>query len=322
MRFPRLAGIVILAGLLARASPAAACSLCGCGDPLLASGDPAAITGQLRLQLDTEYVRVDAGTDGQPGFTDKLTQWSYRLNAVYRPIEALSLSVTVPLVAKAIRTVGGGASVTSSDLTGIGDVEVAARHALWSAVSFGARRVQEVALSLGSSLPTGKKDASTTDPATGDRLLVDPHGQVGTGGWGPFAGLHYRFEQGDWLAFASLSYRIRTEASYFDGTRYKFGDATLWSVHGQYRPLRRLALDLGLDGRRARADRATDAAGAVTPQVDNTGGTLLAAAPGVYFNPAGAVWLFLRAQVPVYRHLFGEQDVHSTVVTGVQFQAF
>jgi hypothetical protein len=43
---------------LATYVPAYACSVCGCGDPLLASSDPAAITGGLRLQLDTEYLRV------------------------------------------------------------------------------------------------------------------------------------------------------------------------------------------------------------------------------------------------------------------------
>jgi len=65
-----------------------ACSICGCGDPMLAASDPAAISGVLRLAAETEYLRVDAGTDGQPGYTDQLTQWSYRIYAIYRPIRA------------------------------------------------------------------------------------------------------------------------------------------------------------------------------------------------------------------------------------------
>jgi hypothetical protein len=303
--------------ILAAAAPAAACSVCGCGDPLLASSDPAAITGGLRLQLDTEYLRIDAGTDGRPGYTDELTQWSYRLNAVYRPIEPLALSATVPLVRKSIRTVGGGTSVPDSSLTGLGDVEVAARYALWTAVDFGARRVQEVAVSAGSALPTGSYDAR--DP---EGNLVDPHGQLGTGGWGPFAGLHYRLEQGDWMGFASLSYRIRTEARYFDRSRYRFGNATLWSVHGQYRPRSTLALDLGVDGRYAVADRAVDADGAVTSRVENTGGTVLSLAPGVYWNAVGQAWLFVRGQVPFYRHLLGEQAVRPSFTAGFQLQVF
>jgi hypothetical protein len=316
------------AALAAAAPDARACSVCGCGDPLLSASDPAAITGQLRLQIDTEYLRVDAGTEGNDAATDKLTQWSYRVNAVYRPFEALSLTATVPLVSKSIRTVDAASSTTMSSLSGLGDVELGARYAVWTQVNVGARRVQELALSAGTTLPTGKKDAFTTDPVSQMRLLIDPHGQVGTGGWSPFAGAHYRYEEGDWLGFASASYRIRTEASYFDSSKYKFGDALLWSVHGQYRPLRRLALDLGLDGRYAKADSATVLSdvprkGLVrVPAVDNTGGTVLSLAPGVYYNAVGGLWLFVRGQVPVYKDLFGRQDVLPSATTGFQFQAF
>jgi hypothetical protein len=302
--------------ITASAAPADACSVCGCGDPLLAASDPAAITGQLRLQVDTEYLRIDAGTDGQPGSTDKLKQWSYRFNAVYRPIDELAFTATVPLVSKSIRTIGDGAEVLASDLTGLGDIEVAARYAFWRAVELGKARVQELALSVGSSVPTGGHNAATTGGA-----LVDPHGQLGTGAWGPFVGLNYRYEQGSWLGFANVSGRLRTEGTYFDGSKYKFGDALLWSVHGQYRPARRLAIDLGIDGRHARADRATDPDGTVTDGVENTGGTVLSAAPGVYFNATGKLWLFIRGQVPFYKHLFGRQDVLPSFTTGFQLQA-
>ena len=310
-----LSSLISITPLLV-AAPARACSVCGCGDPLLVASDPAAIAGKLRLQLDTEYLRIDAGTDGQPGYTDKLTQWSYRLNGVYRPVDTLSFSVTLPLVTKTIDTVGAGTSVRSSDLTGLGDIEVGARYAAWRSVDLGVGRVHELAVTAGSSLPTGNHDAKAPDGS-----LIDPHGQLGTGGWGPFVGLHYRFEQGRWVAYASASYRWRTEASYFDGSKYKFGNAFLWSAHGQYEPTRRLAIDLGIDGRYAVADRAVDPDGAIDPAVVNTGGTVVSAAPGVYFNAAGSLWLFARGQIPIYKDLFGEQNVLPSFVTGVQFQA-
>jgi hypothetical protein len=289
--------------------------VCACGDPLLASSDPAAITGTLRFQLDTEYLRITAGTEGMPGHTDKLDQWSYRLNAVYRAIEPLSLLVTVPLVSRTMDMVGEGMDMRMSSLTGLGDAEVAVRYALWRSVAFGTGRVHELAVSAGTALPTGAHDARAPDGS-----LIDPHGQLGTGGWGPFAGLSYLFEQGRWLAFASFSGRLRTEAGYADGSRYKFGDALLWSVHGQYRPLRRLAVDLGIDGRYARADRATDPAGMVDGAVMNTGGTVLSAAPGVYLETVGGLWLFVRGQIPVVKSLRGEQDVLPSFTTGLQFQ--
>jgi hypothetical protein len=294
-----------VAAALLGAQPARACSVCGCGDPLLVAADPAAINGQLRLQVDTEYLRVDAGTDGQPGYTDKLTQWSYRFNAVYRPLEALSVTSTVPVVNKAIRTVGGGADVPMSNVTGLGDVEAGARWALWRNVNLGRGRVQEVALTAGTSLPTGDNSVRASD---GSR--VDEHGQPGTGSWGPFAGLHYRYEEGRWVAFASLGGRVHTA----NGYRYTYGPALLWSAHGQYQPIQRLALDLGIDGRHAWADR--DAGELVV----NTGGTVLAAAPGVYLDVAGGAWLFVRGQIPFYKRFRGEQDQLPSVITGVQFQ--
>jgi hypothetical protein len=316
MRARNLALVSLLAAAVAYAAPARACSVCGCGDPLLAASDPAAITGQLRLQLDTEYLRVDAGNEEDPALTDQLKQWSYRFNVVYRPIESLAFTATVPLVSKSIRAVGGGAEVLSSDLTGLGDVEIAARYTLWRSVDLGHARAHELAVSAGSSLPTGDHNAKT---GAGD--LIDPHGQLGTGAVSPFVGLNYLFEQGNWLAFANVSGRLRAEGTYFDGSKYKFGDALLWSAHGQYRPLRRVALDLGVDGRYAKADQMTDSDGTLTDSVENTGGTVLAAAPGVYFNATGRLWLFVRGQVPFYKSLLGEQNVLPSFTTGIQLQA-
>ncbi len=301
-RFLLVAGAI--AGSLAAAPPARACSVCGCGDPLLTSSDPAAITGVLRLQVDTEYLRVDAGNEVQPGFTDELTQWSYRFNAVYRPTDALSLTATLPIVSKAMRMVGGGLSTSTSDATGLGDVELAGRYAVWRGLDLGIGRVQELALTAGTSTPTGANGLRSG----GER--IDEHGQPGTGSWGPFVGAHYRFEQGSWLGFASLSGRIHTE----NGYRYSYGSALLWSVHGQYFPVKRLVLDLGVDGRYAVADK--DAGATVV----NTGGTVLSAAPGVYLNALGGAWLFVRGQIPFYERFRGEQDQLPSVVTGVQYQ--
>ena len=324
-RLSWLVSAVLSAGASLTSLPAAkACSICGCGDPLLAASDPAAINGTLRLQLDTEYLRVDAGTDGQAGYTDQLTQWSFRLNAVYRPISWLSLIATLPVLDKTIHTVGGGTDLTDSQLTGIGDAELGARYAFWRAINLGRGRVQELALAGGVMMPTGANAAkmTTTDPSTGVVTVapVDPHGQLGTGSWGPFLGLHYRFEQVNWLGFADLSYRMRTTGTYFDGSKYKFGDAALWSVHGQYRPLPTLALDLGIDGRYARVDKVTDAGDTSSSTQGNTGGTLLSLAPGVYFNAAGALWVFARGQIPFYKNLYGEQNVYPSVAVGLQYQ--
>jgi hypothetical protein len=305
---PRSTRVLALLGLLAAglATPdrARACSVCGCGDPLLTSSDPAAITGRLRLQVDYEVLRVSSASEDDPKATDELTQSSWRLNAVYRPWDDLALAATLPVVRKEMKMSGAGGTVPVSDATGIGDVEVAARYALWRAVTLGSGRVQEFAITAGTSLPTGPNDVQQG----GQR--IDEHGQPGTGAWGPFAGIAYRFEEGSWLAFGSVAGRVHTTNDH----GYEYGAALLWSVHGQYFPVRRVALDLGVDGRSAGADRSGG------ENIPNTGGTLLSVSPGVYANVAGRTWLFVRAQIPFYKTFRGVQDQRPSVVTGFQLQ--
>lgn len=74
-------------------------------------------------------------------------------------------------------------------------MEIAGRYAFWHSVDLGVGRVQELALTAGTAIPTGNYNAKAADGS-----LIDPHGQLGTGGWGPFVGFHYRLEQGSWLA--------------------------------------------------------------------------------------------------------------------------
>ena len=295
-----------------------ACSVCGCGDPLIVASDPAAIEGMLRVQFDTEHLGMTAGSDERTGYLDRLSQWSYRFNVAYRPIRRLSVIATLPVLDKTIRSVGVGTDELASHEVGVGDVELAVRYAVWRDVSFSHRRAQEIALSLGSSLPTGPHDAKTTD--AGEVVPVDPHGQVGTGGFGPFVGLHYRFEQGDWMGYTDLSYRLRTTATYFDHSTYKFGDAVLGGVHAQYRPLPALVADLGLDARFARVDQAAAPDQSSPSTVPNTGGTVLSLAPGLYGKIIGGLWLFGRVQLPIYQHLSGEQDIGIVAAVGVQYE--
>ncbi len=51
----------------------------------------------------------------------------------------------------------------------------------------------------------------------------------------------------------------------------------------------------------------------------NTGGLVLAAAPGVAAGLTDALWLRVRAQLPVVTSLYGEQSVSPTYFASVQY---
>jgi hypothetical protein len=282
-------GAALLAG-----APAWACSVCGCGDPLLSSSDPAAVSGRMRLGIDMEYLGMKSGTP-----SDVLDQYTLRLSGVLSPAPGLSVIAQLPLTRKNLNNADG----TGSRLSGLGDVEVGGRYTLVDVPDLAKQRRQTFAVSAGTSLPTGAR------ATTFDGHEVDEHGQLGTGAWGPWAGLHYRLEQRQWTVFASLSGRLRTTNS--EG--YHYGDALLWSVHGQLWVASQLSVDLGVDARHAAADATSGVA------VEDTGGTVLAAAPGIYWNATGPLWLAARAQLPFYTHLYGVQSVGPTVTFGVQY---
>jgi hypothetical protein len=296
-----LALVLLAAAALALApSPARACSVCACGDPLLDATDPAALAGRLSVSLDAETLDVASASDALPGELDRLRQDTLRLQAVWRVAPRTTLVTSVPFTHKVIETVG----VVRSDVTHLGDAEVGVRRTLLERSSFTHRTVQELAVSAGTSLPTGPDDLE----ADGER--IEPHGQPGTGGFGPFAGLHYRFAVGDVALSASVGGRWRTA----NDVGYRFGEALTWTLNGQWRPARRVALDLGLDARHA----APDADGG--DAVPDTGGSLVAAAPAVHVRMAGGLWLSARGQIPVASRLAGTQEVGPVFVAGFSYE--
>jgi hypothetical protein len=297
----RLATTAALTAALALAAlaprPAAACSVCACGDPLMAASEVPGMAGALRLSLDGEWLRVESAE--APGDTNRLTQQTLRLSAVYSPLDRLNLVVGVPVTSKAMRSLASGDQL--SDETGLGDVEVGARWFAFTSADLSARRAQALGLSLGASLPTGPRKSS-----------LDEHAQLGTGSWGPYAGLLYRVGQGDFAAVASVTGRLRTENA--DG--YRYGHALLWSVTGEYDLTKRVAVALGLDGRQAGMDRSSEG------PMESTGGLVVALAPAVSFGLSSGLFVTARAQIPVVKELYGEQDVGPTVNLGLQWQAF
>lgn len=301
---PLLARAVLAAAALLAPHAAVACSVCAAGDPLVAAGDAAPDERELRLSLETEWLAARAGMREMPGMVEELSQLSLRLGLVGSPLPRLNVVALLPVVRKEITASGPGAPHAREVRTGVGDAELGARWFLLDRSNFEVMRHQSVALSGGTSLPTGENDAREGG------VRLDEHAQLGTGGFGPYAGALWRLEQSRWHALASLAGRLRTA----NGSGYRYGASVAWALEGQLQLHPRVAAGLGLDGREAWPDRDRGAA------VPDTGGLVLAAAPSLHLGLGGGVWLHLRAQLPVLTRLRGVQEVGPVVVAGLQLR--
>ncbi|HET6923101.1 MAG TPA: hypothetical protein VFI16_08135 [Anaeromyxobacteraceae bacterium] len=304
-RLLRAARLLALPAALLAPLAARACSVCACGDPLAAVAETPGNRGSLRFALEAETLRVTSASEAMAGMTDELTQWTLRPSAVWSPLPTLNLVATVPFTNKRMDETGMGMDSTMSDLSGLGDVELGVRWFPFQSVDFAARLRHSGAVMAGTSFPTGSNDAASNG------VRVDEHGQLGTGGFGPYLGLFYRLSGDTWSGFATLTGRVRTENSH----GYRYGQSLHWALQGQWQPGSWFAASLALEGRSAAADREQ---GAAAP---NTGGLVLAATPAVHFNVFAGAWLFARAQLPVHAALLGEQTVAPVFTTGIRYEA-
>ena len=299
----RLLAATVLLVLLAPL-PARACSVCGCGDPLVLAGDSMPVASTVRFALEYEYLTATARSDDQPDRTESLTQMTLRPVVVYSPFSWANLVLQVPLVRKDWTLSGSPTAPAENAIpAGLGDLDLGVRVFVWDATSIRAQRRQNLALTGGTSFPTGQDDRMV------DGVRIDQHAQLGTGAWGPYVGALYAFHQDPWNFFLSVTGRFRTTNSY----EYKYGDAVLWSAQLRFRVVEPFALQLGVDGRYAGRDRSEGVL------QENTGGLVISAVPGIAWNVGGPIWLLAQVQVPFATHLFGEQTVGVTATASLQF---
>ena len=301
----RLTALALASVLLLAPSVARACSVCGCGDPLVLAGDSTPVANTLRFALEYEYLTATARSDDEPDRTESLTQMTLRPVVVYSPFSRINLVLQVPVVRKdwALSATPTAGAETALPM-GLGDLDLGVRVFLWDVTSIQAQRRQNLALTAGTSFPTGADDRTTAD---GER--IDQHAQLGTGAWGPYVGALYAFHQDPWNLSLSVTGRFRTTNSF----GYRYGDAVLWSAQLRFRVVEPFALQVGIDGRYAGQDRT---AGVVQ---QNTGGLVVSAVPGIAWNVAGPIWLLAQVQVPFATHLFGEQTVGVTATASLQY---
>ena len=288
---------------------AAACSVCSRGDPIAPAAEGHGQGGDLRLAVEGEMLSQRAATPGSLGLMhDAMDQTSLKITAAYSPVAPVNLVVSVPFVHKTmVIDHGGGVTFPVSDLSGLGDVELGARWFFWENVNFKARLRQGLAISAGTSFPTGESDARFVEG-----LPNAQHGQIGNGSFGPYAGLSYRLQRNPFAGLVSLTGRMHTE----NAQGYRYGSALLGTLQGQWTPLQWVAFGLGLDGHQGAADTLSGVS------VGNTGGFVLWASPSAFVNVYQGLWLALRAQFPIYASLYGDQTVGPVILAGLQYVVF
>lgn len=296
-----LALLTFATALVARVPAARACSVCETGDPLVHAGDSVARSARLRLALDFQYLTASAASDDMPGATESVDQLTLQPVIVYSPLPQLNLVLQAPLMRKHWTLTGAGADEEQAPI-GLGDLDLGARWFVWQREDWLARSRQALGLTAGVYLPTG------ADGAQSDGERIDDHAQLGRGSLGPYVGASYAYHRDPWNTFASITVTAHTTNAY----DYHYGAGLQWTVREDFRPWDRIAFELGADGRYAARD---DIAG---ERQENTGGLVLAVAPGLAVNVAGDLWLRARGEIPVYERLYGTQRLGVTMFTSVE----
>lgn len=300
--FRRWGGAALIATATLLPAAARACSICGCGDPLVQAGDSAPQRGLFRLSLDAEYVSGTAASDDDPRAHESLDQYTLRPWVVFSPVNALNVVLQLPLVHKQWSLQGPDGAERASP-TGIGDLDLGGRWFVFQRTSLASRSRTELATTFGTSFPTGSVSARV------DGIRIDDHAQLGTGGFGPYVGIFGAHHADTWTWTASVSVRAHTPNAY----AYRYGNTLLWSADGQYLVLPHLATGLGLEGRSAARDLSSG------EHLENTGGFVLSATPTLAYGVSDDWWLHLRGQVPVATALNGVQTVGAVFTLGIQY---
>ena len=288
--------LLALIAFLSMPVRARACSQCLCGSPTPPDYLLGNVDTRLGYGLEERYLAKKNALEDVAG---EERQAEHRLGGMilYRPTGRLSLQGRLPYVFKTNTEAAEGEPEVITHSHGLGDAAVLAR---FDAFEFrpGVGRRATLALVAGSTLPTGSNDAR--DDA-GERL--DAHLQPGTGAWSWTLGAAAD------AAFpkSAISANVLGRWNGSNARGYRYGDAFLFNA-GYARTLATAwQAAFELNGRTARRDRTEEGA-----DDENSGGTVLYAAPSVQWSGLAPLDVTLLVQVPVAQSLNGNQDERTT----------
>ncbi len=283
-----------------------ACSVCGCGDPLQPAGTVHNMAGSFHLTFEALYLTASAQSDDNPAQSESLTQKTLNTIFAYSPVNDLTLVAVAPYTEKdwaLSAATDGSEEGASATPIGLGDLNVGLRYFLLIDMDMKNRGSQNIAVSAGTFVPTGDYNAVDSN---GDRL--DDHAQLGTGEWGPYAGLLYTWINNGFTLSANFNTLFHTVNNY----QYHYGTALTWGAQAQFHLDDPFALSLGVEGRYAEQD---NAAGETQT---NTGGTVIDLTPGLWWSPADQFGFYGKVQIPIVANLYGTQTVGATALFGTQ----
>jgi hypothetical protein len=290
----RLAGWGVVVAALVIAPRAYTCSQCLCGTPFPADLLGGVVPLQLRYGFEERYLSKANALDESPG-SEREREHRIAGFALWRPTNRIALLGRLPYNVKQITESPAGEVETTQRAQGLGDLEL---QVLVGLVQSPGPRPRFVGVVAGFEAPTGASDVSRG----GERL--DAHLQPGTGAWSGTGGIHAGLARRAGLLDASILGR----ANGTNAHGYHYGHVLLYNA-GYTSPSRRgWELLAQLNGRTAARDRLEDGT-----LGENTGGTVVYAAPGARWRSGIGVTLEAAAQIPVLEELNGDQDEHATL---------
>ncbi len=305
--FKQLFAFLILSFVALDLSPVYACSVCGSGDPLQATGTTRPMRDNWWLSFEAVYLTAVAQSDDNPLQTENLIQKTLNTILTYSPTNNLTFVGIVPFTEKdwVLSAASDGSDQAAlANPIGLGDLNLGLRYFLIAEVDFSTKISQNFAITAGTTIPTGDENAVDSN---GDRF--DQHAQLGTGEWGPYGGIFYSILLDDWTFSANFDTLFHAVNAY----QYHFGTSFNWGAQAMLRFNDAFALSLGTEGRYADHDTSNEVV------QTNTGGTVMDITPGISWSPLDGWGLYSRVQIPVITDLFGSQSVGATAILGSQF---
>ena len=281
--------------LLAAARPAAACSMCYCGDPtFMLVGSQIFVPNAWRLSLDGGRYEKDQVGEDDPSSRETEIENRYTVSVTRTLGRRVALVAQVPFSDRTLRDDEGSVSLSGlSNPELLGNFRIATgsgRPGTWLSLTAGVRA------------PWGRSDGQIA----GER--AEEHVQPSTGAWGGVAGLSFSRLVGDQGSlFGSVLGRTNGRNEF----GYHYGDAVLANLAYERRLVKWLNGVVELNYRWAARDEV-----AVGEDDPNTGGSVLYVTPRVIAKIQNGVFFRVAVQIPVAQGLYGIQTEKTNVMAG------